>query len=427
MAAQGQQVDIRQKQLQQYAPYIQGSLKMMESDDPDTMQRGLGLLNQVSQATGFNIDFPTSLPDSSSYTNFARGIQAILADQSPLPQKLQSLTALSTQAKGKRQENAVKTAMTGVREAATANKEAKESDFDLFYKSRKAKGMTDEQISKEWEDTQDRRAEKKIQFGVTVKGAEKEKQEQKIDNMLTPEAVQQEAAMYRVTHQLPATGMSGKGKIAIMNEAAKQAQAEGQAIESRLLSGMAYKAGQAELTKVQSQRGIVMSFANTAEKNLGLVDQLSAKVDRTGIPVLNRWLLAGKRSLAGDPDVSRFDAAVRTAINEYAKVTSSATGGQVTSDQARKEVENMLNTAQTKEQVMGVIQLLRQEMGNRKAGYDKQIGEIKATIGTGAGNMGAQQSPGNSNRDAAIAELQKRGKVVNEDTIAQAMKLLGGQ
>jgi hypothetical protein len=229
----------------------------------------------------------------------------------------------------------------------------------------------------------ERRARNKIQVGVDIRGAAKEKEQTKTDATLTPEALSQEAQKYRMTGQLPATGMSGKGKIAIINEAARQASAEGQTVEARVLSQSTIKAAQTELTTIQKQRGIVMSFANTAEKNLSLVDQLSSQVGRTGVPVVNRWLLAGKRSLAGDPEVAKFDAAVRTAINEYAKVTSSATGGSVTSDSARKEVESMLNSAQTPEQVTAVTKLLRQEMGNRKAGYNKQIEEVKGMLGGG--------------------------------------------
>ena len=133
-----------------------------------------------------------------------------------------------------------------------------------------------------------------------------------------------------------------------------------------------------------------MAFANTADKNIKLAGQLSDKVGRTGVPVINRWLLAGKRSLAGDTDVVAFDVAIRTAINEYAKVTSSATGGAVTSDTARKEVESMLHAAQTPEQIKSVIGVLEQEIGNRRSGYDEQINFIKDSIAT-------RQTPGKSN------------------------------
>jgi hypothetical protein len=124
-----------------------------------------------------------------------------------------------------------------------------------------------------------------------------------------------------------------------------------------------------------------MAFASNAEKNLKLAGQLSEKVGRSGNPALNRWILAGKRSIAGDVDVVRFDAALRTGINEFAKVTSSATGGSVTSDSARKEVEDMLNAAQTPAQVKGIIDLLvNKELQNRRTSYDEQIKTIKESI-----------------------------------------------
>jgi hypothetical protein len=166
-----------------------------------------------------------------------------------------------------------------------------------------------------------------------------------------------------------------------------------------------------------------MAFAETADKNLGLVEKLSDTVGRTGVPILNKWVLAGKRSVAGDPETAKFDAAVRTAINEYSKVTSSATGGQVTSDSARKEVESMLNTAQTPEQVKQVIGLLRQEIGNRKSGYDDQINMVKSAIsgkpqesaGIPAGQGGKQLTP-----DIAAQYKQKYGTREKAEAAAKA-------
>jgi hypothetical protein len=125
-----------------------------------------------------------------------------------------------------------------------------------------------------------------------------------------------------------------------------------------------------------------MSFAKTTDKNLAIVEKLSDKVDRTGVPVINRWLVAGKKSIAGDPDVAAFNGAVRTAINEYAKVTSSVSGAGVTSDTARKEIEDILNMAQTPEQTKAVVALLRSEMTNRKEGFEEQIKETTAALRT---------------------------------------------
>ena len=50
--------------------------------------------------------------------------------------------------------------------------------------------------------------------------------------------------------------------------------------------------------------------------------KLSGQVDRTQIPMVNKWLLSGQSTWAGDPKVASFAAATRVAINEMAKVTS---------------------------------------------------------------------------------------------------------
>ena len=200
----------------------------------------------------------------------------------------------------------------------------------------------------------------------------------------TADAIQQQAERYLATGVLPPMGMGKAGtaaRQAIINLSAKIAKNQGLDVGDQLSRQSSVKASQGELNKLQAQRGQVMAFAANAEKNLKLAGQLSEKVNRSGVPLLNRWINAGKRSVAGDVDIVRFDAALRTGINEFAKVTSSATGGSVTSDSARKEVEDMLNAAQTPQQVKGIIDLLvNNELPNRRTSYDEQINQIKSAI-----------------------------------------------
>lgn len=200
---------------------------------------------------------------------------------------------------------------------------------------------------------------------------------------LAPETVNALATSFAKTGEIPSLGMgkaSTEARTQILNKYAEDMKNQGGSVDDRLRAQTAYKASAGELKKLQAQRGVVMAFADTADKNLDLVSSLSDKVSRTGIPVLNKWLNSGKRSVAGDPELSQFDAALRTAVNEYAKVTSSASGGGVTSDSARKEVDALLNAAQTPEQVKSVIGTLKKEMGNRRSGYDNQISSIMGNL-----------------------------------------------
>jgi hypothetical protein len=228
--------------------------------------------------------------------------------------------------------------------------------------------------------------------------------------MWTPGAIELAAQTYVQTGTLPPLGMGKAGvqaRATILNRSAVIADSmggpEGQAARNAL-----YKANAAELVKLQSQRGPVLAFEKTAEQNLSLAQELSNKVDRSGMPVFNRWNLSGRKAVQGDPEVAAFDAAVRVAINETAKVTSGASGGAVTSDAARHEIESMLNSAMTKAQFDSVVKVLRTDMSNRMKGYEEQI---KTTMDA----LRAKPSAGGAGReklsrgDSRYRALRERG------------------
>jgi hypothetical protein len=193
--------------------------------------------------------------------------------------------------------------------------------------------------------------------------------------------------------------------------------------EDNAIRQAAFKASKQELVKLQSQRGPVMSFARTAELNLQNALRLSDKVDRTGSPVVNRWLLAGRKSILGDKDVSNFDAAVRTGINEYAKVVSSATGGGVTSDTARKEIEAQLNSAMNPEQIKDMMkEVFIVDLNNRKSGYDEQIKFIKDSMaGKTEPNPVAPSGGEGARARAAWDYLSQHGKGYSDSSLRKSL------
>lgn len=202
-------------------------------------------------------------------------------------------------------------------------------------------------------------------------------------NALSPEAIKQAAARYRVDGTLVNMGWGTAGALVkqkVLNEAAAQAAAEGKTGEEERIRQVALGSLKQALGQLEKNRANITAFEKTANANADLALQQSELTDRTGSPVVNRWVLAGRKSIAGDPQVAKFDLAVRTFINEYARVTTTVTGGGVTSDTARKEIEATLNSAQTKEQVKQVISLAKQEMNNRIKAYDDQVGELRGRM-----------------------------------------------
>lgn len=212
---------------------------------------------------------------------------------------------------------------------------------------------------------------------------------------MTPDAIDIAATSYRSTGKMPSTGWGILGqlqKAAIANRAAEQAKELGQDSKAVFLEQQGMKANTTALNQVTKQRSMVLAFEDTAIKNADQVLQASSQVDRTGSPAINRWILAGRKSIAGDPAVARLDLAMRAFINEYARVTSSVTGGGVTSDTARKEIETALNSAMAVDQVKAVIGQAKIEMENRRQGYDDQINELKGQIGGASSQPVAAQA-----------------------------------
>ena len=151
---------------------------------------------------------------------------------------------------------------------------------------------------------------------------------------------------------------------------------------------------QKALGTLEDRRTQILSFAQTAEDNMKIVDELSSKVDRTGIPVINRWLMAGKKKIAGDEDVAALDEAVTTAIWEYAKVTTTVTGGGVTSDSSRQEMEKLLNNSLTPEQIHSVMAVMKRDMANRKDGFSTQYNRLLTGFRSGKPQLEPTESGG---------------------------------
>lgn len=191
---------------------------------------------------------------------------------------------------------------------------------------------------------------------------------------LTSPAVDQAAQLYIQTGQMPSLGMGSAGaqaRQAILNRAGELGgDVAGNKQEYRAQSG--------SLAGLQRQSDQTEAFARTATANLDIANGLSKQVDRTGSPLINRWVLAAKGKITGDPDTRKFQAAVQTAANEYAKVvTNNGASGSVT-DSARREYETILNASDNPQAFDAVVKMMKQEMDNRRAGFSQQLQDIRS-------------------------------------------------
>lgn len=145
---------------------------------------------------------------------------------------------------------------------------------------------------------------------------------------------------------------------------------------------VAFKGSGAALSQLARREAQIGSNVRNFDFNADQVLQLSDKVDRTGTPVVNAWLQAGRRAVSGNPELSAFDVAVKTTVNEFAQIVGGTTAGASTEGEKQK-AEKLLNAAQTPEQIKAVINQMRLESQNRMKSFADQKAQTLATMRAG--------------------------------------------
>lgn len=214
---------------------------------------------------------------------------------------------------------------------------------------------------------------------------------------LDPNSLDYVAQQYAATGQLPPLGMGQAGvkmRQQIITRAAQMAQQAGTTGNDAVATHADTRAMTQSLGQVSKTRNMIESFEQTAQKNADLALSLVDKGGPRGqAPVINRWIQAGRKSIQGDPDVAAYDLALTTFKNEYARVVNSATGGGVTTDAARSEIERLLNTAQTAAQVKAVIATAKQDMANRRNSLLEQEDKLRARLSGNHTDTSEQAAP----------------------------------
>jgi hypothetical protein len=231
---------------------------------------------------------------------------------------------------------------------------------------------------------------------------------------LTPEAIDYVAQQYISTGQLPPLGM-GKAAAATRTKIINRAQAieaeTGATGQEAVVRHATVKAATSSLAALTKTTSMVESFENTAKKNADLMLELAPKGGgQTKMPVVNRWLQAGRKHIAGDADVANFDIALGTFADEYAKIVSGATGAQGSTDASRREAYERLSKYATQGQLQGGIATMKREMANRIDSLHEEKAALEATIrgvkqGTSKGPEAALPPP-----TKPPVEGAKRGK-----------------
>jgi hypothetical protein len=181
---------------------------------------------------------------------------------------------------------------------------------------------------------------------------------------------------------MPSFGMGKVGagnRKMVMDELVKQEGASG-LTGADLAAQMAhYKAGSAQIKKLEEMAGVIGVNENNAMLNgQQFLDRSSELEGMTGYRDINSAMLGIQRRLpgkAGDT-VSKMDSALNTFINEYAKVVSgSPLGSGTLSDSARHENMEVLQGNYPLSQKKAVLLQMKADMDNRTTSLNQGITE----------------------------------------------------
>ena len=194
---------------------------------------------------------------------------------------------------------------------------------------------------------------------------------------LSQNAIDDQANRFIIDGTLPPLGM-GKDAIAnrnaIINRASELARNGG--MSNDRVTQMQNKANSAALAQLTKQETMVGAFEKNFVRNADMVVKFSNKVDRAGAPLLDKWIQSGKRAGTGDPELKALDVAIKAVSNEYGKIVSGSMGNTAVAVSEIRRMQELLNSAMTKQDVLAVINTMKTETENRMLGFKEQKAEL---------------------------------------------------
>lgn len=227
---------------------------------------------------------------------------------------------------------------------------------------------------------------------------------------LTDDDFRRAGEQYAITGVMPAMGFGSFNRGKIVHFANEFARESGLSPRDLAAAQASFAGDKDSLKSFQKQRDQIVSFEQTAQKNLDLFLGAAEKIPDTGVPWLNLPLRAVDEKMAGSANMAAVNAARQVANNEIAKVTSGGGMGGVLSDSARHEVESYNPKNATFKQTLAVAKVLKQDMANRHQSMDATLSEIKSRIGGmgQGGDKGNEQAPRTGGNGGGPQKGEKR-------------------
>jgi hypothetical protein len=204
----------------------------------------------------------------------------------------------------------------------------------------------------------------------------------------TPEAIDmlaQAALKDKNTLSGIGRGVQGARDLAAINNRMAELLAQQKGGPDIAAQRAEYRANSNSLNKMVMQYDAITSFEKNALANGKQLVDLAERVDATGMPVLERWIRGGRRSVAGDPDVSAFNTQMVLFRAEAARILTNPNLTGALTVHAQQEAESFVNGNDSAEQIGRVVSLLETDFGRREQFLVEQMNTIRDRMSKSAG------------------------------------------
>lgn len=229
---------------------------------------------------------------------------------------------------------------------------------------------------------------------------------------ITDQAIKFAADTYRSTGKFPTTmGRNPALQARVLNMVAADAAGSGDTVGAINARQGALKANNQALDQVTKQEAATTSYYNTLDKNLSNLQELSGKIDSSGVPLINKVYRAYQQNVSGDPDVAKYVTYLRSASSEFAKIQSGSLGNAPASDAARRDADDVINKYLSKGQLDAVVQAMRGEGGNRLQAIAEQKKSLLGDLGQAPPSQGSPASqPSQAKKFSITPEMQQAAR-----------------
>jgi hypothetical protein len=210
---------------------------------------------------------------------------------------------------------------------------------------------------------------------------------------LTPEARKAAAESYILTGQIPGGSRNKADVEAIQNEAAELRANKGLSAGDTVANQAGFKADTSSLTNLTKLSDASDAQQTAATKELDLVERnIPAAAENISSIAIDKWVQTGQTQF-GDTEIPKYQAALISALDEYAKIINGSTGATGSTDSARAQAATIIPPGATSDQIKEIISTIKQGMQYKTESYRAQIDAIRERIGAGGGGSATTTAP----------------------------------